>query len=219
MRLPRSFASISARPVRSLRSAAGKHATERRRLPAGAFGSGAHAGRPSTYFYVLRVWLTLAGTSAIKSVRFKALEFSNAADGCSGHGGRAGLVQGQPRAFPFPLHQLSCRGKRDKSGLQPGTAKAQVGDMRICEAHEVHLTPRGRADGDAAINSRSAIWRTPCPGTRAQPDEPTCSSNRHRCQFRVPRRRERRPRHIAGVVSRVPCSFRNVQAFGTDRNT
>ena len=67
--------------------------------------------------------------------------------------------------------------------------------------------------------SRGAIWRTPRPGTRAQPDEPTCSSNRHRCQCRVPRRRERRPRHIAGVVSRVPCSFRNVQAFGTDRNT
>ena len=39
--------------------------------------------------------------------------------------------------------------------------------------------------------SRSAIWRTPSPGTRAQPDEPTCSSNRHRCQCRVPRRPKR----------------------------
>ena len=67
--------------------------------------------------------------------------------------------------------------------------------------------------------SRGAIWRTPSPGTRAQPDEPTCSSNRHRCQCRVPRRRERRPRHKTGVVSRVTCSFRNAQAFGTDRNT
>ena len=67
--------------------------------------------------------------------------------------------------------------------------------------------------------SRSAIWRTPSPGTRAQTDEPTCSSNRHRCQCRVPRRRERRPRHKTGVVSRVPCSFRNAQAFGADRNT
>ena len=67
--------------------------------------------------------------------------------------------------------------------------------------------------------SRSAIWRTPSPGTRAQPDEPTCSSNRHRCQCRVPRRREGRPRHITGVVSRVPCSFRNAQALGMDRNT
>ena len=67
--------------------------------------------------------------------------------------------------------------------------------------------------------SRGAIWRTPSPGTRAQPDEPTCSSNRHRCQCRVPRRRERRPRHIAGVVSRVPCSSHSAQAFGADRNT
>ena len=39
--------------------------------------------------------------------------------------------------------------------------------------------------------SRSAIWRTPSPGTRAQPDEPTCCSNRHRCQCRVPRRPKR----------------------------
>ena len=57
------------------------------------------------------------------------------------------------------------------------------------------------------------------PGTRAQPDEPTCSSKRHRCQCRVPRWAERRPRHKTGVVSRVPCSFRNASAFGTDRNT
>lgn len=35
---------------------------------------------------------------------------------------------------------------------------------------------------------RSATRRTPSPGSRAQPDEPTCSSNRHRCQCRVPRR-------------------------------
>ena len=67
--------------------------------------------------------------------------------------------------------------------------------------------------------SRSTIWRTRSPGTRAQPDEPTCSSKRHRCQCRVPRRPERRPRRKAGVVSRVPCSSRNAQAFGTDRNT
>ena len=67
--------------------------------------------------------------------------------------------------------------------------------------------------------SRSANWRSPSHGTRAQPDEPTCSSNRHRCQCRLPRRREGRPRHKTGVVSRVPCSFRNAQAFGTDRNT
>ena len=67
--------------------------------------------------------------------------------------------------------------------------------------------------------SRGAIWRTPSHGTRAQPDETTCSSNRHRCQCRVPRRRERRPRHKTGVVSRVPCSSRNAQAFGADRNT
>ena len=67
--------------------------------------------------------------------------------------------------------------------------------------------------------SRGAIWRTLSPGTRAQPDEPTCSIKRHRCQCRVPRRPARRPRHKTGVVSRVPRSSRNAQAFGTDRNT
>jgi hypothetical protein len=67
--------------------------------------------------------------------------------------------------------------------------------------------------------SRGATWRTRSPGTRAQPDEPTCRSKRHRCQCRVPRRPERQPRHKTGVVSRVPCGSRNAQAFGTDRNT
>jgi hypothetical protein len=67
--------------------------------------------------------------------------------------------------------------------------------------------------------SRGAIWRTRGPGTRAQPDEPTCNSKCHRCQCRVPRRPERRPRHKTGVVSRVPCGSRSAQAFGTDRNT
>ena len=56
-------------------------------------------------------------------------------------------------------------------------------------------------------------------GSMAQPDEPTCSSKRHRCQCRVPRWPPDRPWHIAGVVSRVPCSSRSAQAFGADRNT
>ena len=30
---------------------------------------------------------------------------------------------------------------------------------------------------------------------------------------------EIKPRHKTGVVSRVPCSSRSAQAFGTDRNT
>ena len=80
-------------------------------------------------------------------------------------------------------------------------------------------TRSARGPHTAGHISRGAIWRTRSPGTRAQPDEPTCSSKRHRCQCRVPRWAERRPRHKTGVVSRVPCSFRNASAFGTDRNT
>ena len=45
------------------------------------------------------------------------------------------------------------------------------------------------------------------------------TAKRHRRQCRVPRRQTERPRHKTGVVSRVPRSSRNAQAFGTDRNT
>ena len=59
----------------------------------------------------------------------------------------------------------------------------------------------------------------PEPWEMAQPDWPTCSSKPCRSQCRVPRRPTQRPPHKTGVVSRVPCSSRNAQAFGTDRNT
>ena len=80
-------------------------------------------------------------------------------------------------------------------------------------------TQSARGPHIAGHVSRGATWRTRSPGTRAHPDELTCSSKRHRCQCRVPQRPERRPRRKTGVVSRVPCSSCSAQAFGTDRNT
>ena len=56
-------------------------------------------------------------------------------------------------------------------------------------------------------------------GQGLNPMNRLAAAKRHRCQCRVPRWPERRPRHKSRVVSRVPCSSCNAQALGTDRNT
>ena len=110
---------------------------------------------------------------------------------------------------------------------QPQRTRAYAGLPQVTAPSDVLTARQNRRPCNAICPgpsfaghvSRGAIWRTLSPGTRAQPDEPTCSIKRHRCQCRVPRRPARRPRHKTGVVSRVPRSSRNAQAFGTDRNT
>ena len=61
----------------------------------------------------------------------------------------------------------------------------------------------------AGYVSPSATWRTPSLGKWLNPMNRLAAAKRHRCQCRVPRRREGRPRHKTGVVSLVPRSSRN----------
>jgi len=67
----------------------------------------------------------------------------------------------------------------------------------------------------------ASMRRTSEPWTTAQIDATASNRTHHRRQERM---QPWQPAmvdalHISGVVSRVPCSSRNAQAFGTDRNT
>ena len=101
-------------------------------------------------------------------------------------------------------------------GLQQVTAPSDALTARPKTQTVQRDLPRPATRGPHQPRRRLA---RPEPWDKGSPDEPTCSSKRRRCQCRVPRRPDRRPRHKTGVVSRVPCSSRNAEAFGTDRNT
>jgi len=152
------------------------------------------------------------------------------------------VVQTEAATAEVKLLQSRQRPAASPTLRQPRrhyAAPASSDDAQIAPAdNDLRRLPQGTAPSDgltARQNRRpcNAICTRPLPAgnvSRAQSGAPRAlgqglnpmdrlaTAKRHRCQCRVPRRPPDSSAQ-AGVVSRVPCSSRNAQAFGTDRNT